>query len=68
MSAPNATLSTDRAAAVDRGYKWLPIDADTPRGVKLQLINRVAGVAQYGRLGTVETFYTHWAPLPTFED
>lgn len=61
-------LSTDRTTAVDRSYKWLPIDSNTPRGVKLQLINKTAGVAQYGRLGTAETFFTHWAPLPTFED
>ncbi len=63
-----AQLSTDRSAAVDRDYKWLPIDANTPRGVKLQLINKTAGVAQYGRLGTREDFFTHWAPLPTFKD
>lgn len=67
MSAP-AQLSTDRSTAVDRSYKWLPIDSHTPRGVKLQLINRRAGVAQYGRLTTDEFFWTHWAPLPTFQD
>lgn len=68
MTKHSHKLSTDRSTIVDRDYKWLPIDERTPRGVKLQLINRKAGVAQYGRLGTAESFYTHWAPLPTFKD
>lgn len=63
-----STADSTGRAAVDRRYPWLPIDAQTPRGVKLQLICRASGVAHYGRLGTAETFFTHWAPLPTFED
>ena len=58
--------STDSAAVVSDGFHWLPIDARTPRGCKLQLINREAGVACYGALGTEPHFWTHWAPLPTF--
>jgi len=61
-------ITTDRSAAVDVSYPWLPINENTPRGVKLQLINRQAGVAQYGRLGAKDTFFTHWAPLPKFMD
>lgn len=60
--------STDRAAIVAPGFHWLPIDARTPRGQKLQLINRDAGVACYGTIGTEVHFWTHWAPLPTFAD
>lgn len=56
------------AAIVAPGFRWLPIDDRTPRGCKLQLINRPAGVACYGNLGTREDFFTHWAPLPVFED
>ena len=61
-------MTTDRAAVVSDGFQWRPIDARTPRGCKLQLINRAAGVACYGTLGTVPHFWTHWAPLPTFAD
>lgn len=53
------------AAAVNRAYHGLPIDADTPRGVKLQLISRPAGVATDG-IYTADPHGTHWAPPPTF--
>lgn len=61
------TDSTDKAAAVDREYHWMPIDTNTPRGRKVQLINRNAGVATYGALETDPGWWTHWAPLPTFK-
>lgn len=60
--------STDSAAVVADGFHWRSIDAATPRGCKLQLINRSAGVACYGVLGTEPHFWTHWAPLPTFAE
>ena len=60
-------LSTDKAAFIDTDYKWQKITADSPRGVKLQLINKRFGVASYGRLYGEESYYTHWAPLPTFK-
>ena len=60
-------LDSTKAAAVDDGFHWLPIGTTTPRGCKLQLINRAAGVAVYGVLGTQVEFWTHWAPLPTFK-
>lgn len=34
----------------------------------MQLINRKAGVAVYGTIGSNEKYFTHWAPLPTFKD
>jgi hypothetical protein len=61
-------INSDRSAAVDHSYNWRPIDKHTPRGVKLQLINRTAGVAIYGQIQTTETFFTHWAPMPKFKD
>lgn len=60
--------SSDKAAVVDDGNHWRPIDDSTPRGKKLHLINRAAGVACHGTLGTTVFFWTHWAPLPTFND
>ncbi len=55
-------------AVVDMHYYWRPIDAATPRGTKMQLINRAAGVATLGALGSDPGHWTHWAPLPTFGD
>lgn len=57
-----------RAAFIDKGYHWRDIGADTPRGSKMQLINRRYGVAIYGPISSHERFFTHWAPLPTFLD
>ena len=63
----NIRPSTDRSTVVNLDTKWIPIDANTPRGTKLQLINIAAGVAHYGQLQAGDTFYTHWFPLPTFD-
>lgn len=62
------TTDSTKAALVDPGYHWQPITPSTPRGVKLQLINRPAGVAHYGKLGADPGFWTHYAPVPTFAD
>jgi len=59
-------LSSDRAAAIDPANKYRPIDASTPTGVAMLLINRDMGVAQIGKLPMGRGFFTHWAPLPTF--
>ena len=59
-------LDSSKTAAVDRHYHWIPVDEHTPRGVKLQLINRKSGVAHMGLYFKSESYYTHWAPLPTF--
>lgn len=74
-------LNAEKTVAIDKGYHWRKVNNDTPIGVKLQLINKDAGVAFYGTL-TSQTrrmlaecellahqkanFATHWAPLPTF--
>lgn len=50
------TKTTDNTAVIDKGYHWIPINADTPRGSKVQLINRDYGVAQYGVLDTHNKF------------
>ncbi|KVP17409.1 hypothetical protein [Burkholderia ubonensis] len=63
----NAGHDNTRVALIDRGYHWLEVDKSTPRGSKMQLINRQYGVAIYGTIGSHEKFFTHWAPLPTFK-
>lgn len=68
IEGPDYRPSTDGAAVVAPRFPWKPINQQTPRNCKLQLINRAAGVACYGVLGLNPGHWTHWAPLPTFED
>ncbi len=57
-------LNTEKNVSVAQGFFWLPIDADTPRGVKVQLLT-IGGVAIYGQYTEAHKgAYTHWAPLP----
>lgn len=59
--------SSDRAAIVDDSVFWREIATDPPaEGAKLQLINRSAGVAQYGTYSRKDTWWTHWCALPVF--
>lgn len=68
MTAKVNNTNRDQTVAVDHSYHWQLITDQTPRGKKLQLINKNAGVATYGSLGTEPSFWTHWAPLPTFKN
>jgi hypothetical protein len=56
-------LNSTSTVAVATDVYWMPIDEDTPRSAKLQLLS-IGGVAQYGTLGSDSSFYTHWSPLP----
>ena len=62
-TAPTHTLNSTKTVAVATDVYWMPIDKDTPRSAKLQLLS-IGGVAQYGTLSGDVSFYTHWAPLP----
>ena len=57
------TINSASTVAVATDYFWQPIDTNTPRGVKLQLLGK-GGVAVYGTWNGKDTFYTHWAPVP----
>lgn len=59
----NYKVNTEQAVAVATDYYWLPIDANTPRGVKLQLLTK-GGIAIYGHWDGKSDFCTDWAPLP----
>lgn len=61
----NLMLNNARTVAIDPEYHWREINKDTPRSVKIQLVNKAAGVAVYGVY--TDTYFTHWAPLPTFK-
>ena len=62
-TAPTHTINSTNTVAVATDTYWLPIDKDTPRSVKLQLLS-IGGVAQYGNLQADTSFYTHWCPVP----
>ena len=57
------TINSANTVAVATDYFWQPIDTNTPRGVKLQLLGK-GGVAVYGTWNGKDPFYTHWAPVP----
>ena len=59
--------TSDGAAVVDTTIHWIPITEKTPPSGKVQLINRKLGVAVYGNYARGQG-WTHYAPLPTFND
>jgi hypothetical protein len=59
------TTNAAGTVAIDLLYHWQPIGPNTPRGVKLQLINVKDNVAYYG-LYNGGKMATHYCPLPTF--
>lgn len=58
-------INNDRTAAVSDVQSWLPIDSETPKGVKIQLLTS-GGVATYGHYHG-EKFWKGWAPLPKID-
>lgn len=60
-------ISSDGAAVVTSDTHWIPIDSNTPRGVKLLLVSNAYGVAHVTVCMANEKHYTHWHPLPTFK-
>ena len=57
------TLNSDKTVAVAVDTYWIPVNSNTPRGVKLQLLGK-GGVAAYGHYDGKNTFWTDWAPVP----
>jgi hypothetical protein len=57
------TINKDQTVAVAIDYYWLPINMDTPRGVKIQLLG-IGGVAAYGIYDGKNKFWRAWAPMP----
>lgn len=60
-------ISSDGAASIEPNCKWILIDSNTPRGVKMMLINEKYGVAQASIYLPADKYFTHWFPLPTFK-
>lgn len=64
----NIKLTSDKFAVVDINNKW--IDAkkySPPKDAKMLLIDRNLGVAVLGAWRDSDG-WTHWCPLPTFEE
>lgn len=59
-------IDSTGTAAVATDYYWIPIDKDTPRGVKCQLLGK-GGVAHYSKYDGAP-HWTHWCPLPKRRD
>ena len=59
-------LDSTRAAVVAQDYFWMPIDDQTPQGVKVLLLGRsgVASLGQYVHRPNETQFWEFWAPLP----
>jgi hypothetical protein len=59
-------LDSTRTTVVADNYYWIPIDENTPTGVKVLLLGRsgVATMGQYAHRPGETQFWTHWAPLP----
>ena len=55
-------VNNTRTAAVDQTRYWLPVNSDTPRGVKMLLLTRY-GVAHIGHY-TGQYDIVGWAALP----
>jgi hypothetical protein len=68
MSEPNPGAAAEPADATRAPTMWKPITKSTPRGTRLQLINRGAGVPVYGSVALHEDFFTHYCEIPTFEE
>lgn len=61
-------INRDGKVAVSGDVYWLPIDASTPRNVKVLAIARESsGCLSVAEIHTHETWYTHWHPLPRFK-
>lgn len=56
-------LNTNRSVAVSTLNYYMPMDNDTPRGVKLILMG-AGGVAHLGTWDGKDKFWIGWFPLP----
>lgn len=67
QSANSIKVNTAGTVAVAQGVFWIPIDEHAPKGVRLLLINKAAGRATDGQLGSHEKFFDHYQAFPQFQ-
>jgi hypothetical protein len=63
----NFKLTHNMKTAVGLDIFWQRIDLDTPKGVKMLVIDERAGVAHISILRK-EDRWTHWHALPRFKE
>jgi hypothetical protein len=66
LATPEIKVNSAGTVAVAQGVFWLPIDKQAPLGVRLLLINKAAGRATDGQLGSHEGFFDHYQAFPQF--
>ena len=59
-------IDSTRSTVVADDYYWIPIDQDTPTGMKVLLLGRsgVATMGHYEHKPGETQFWQFWAPLP----
>lgn len=62
----NFKVNSEKTAAVATDVYWLPINKDTPRGVKVLLLTE-GGVATIGQYSPQATWIRGWFPMPKTE-
>jgi len=67
MTSKLIKINNSKTAAVNQSVYWIPVDANTPKGVRILLINSKNGVATIGRI-CIGDDWTHWQGLPKFMD
>ena len=60
-------VNSSRTAAVSTDVYWRPIDANTPRNVRMMVINKADGISHIMEIGN-QTHFDHWSPLPTWRN
>lgn len=60
-------LNSGKTVVVSNVQKWTPVGPETPMGCKVQLINKGANCSTHGHYDGKNKFWTHWAPLPSWE-
>jgi len=59
----NYTINTTKTAAVATDNYWLPVDENTPRGVKVLLLTQ-GDIATIGQYHPDASWVIAWCPLP----
>jgi hypothetical protein len=56
-------VNNTRTAAVDQTRYWLPVNSDTPRGVKMLLLSLYGTAVCSGASNLVSEYFAGWYPL-----
>ena len=57
-------INSMKTAAVSTVQEWLPIDENTPIGMRILVINKASNYTHIYEWDGKDKFWTHWAPFP----